>query len=206
MTADEQLAQGGVDTSREAVEALIDTIRKDINSNAAARYQPYSDGRSRDAIRMIEALLTRAEAAVAKQASLQARLDAEALANDEAIAARDAARADLAARVEAERVRCAQIARQMFPQGTHDEYCDSCRNGYTHPGGEDIATAILTPDPTPAYDAAIQAAEQRGRLEGREQTAANLDAMAARETNLEAAEQFRKWAAAIRAAAKGEQE
>ncbi len=52
-----------VDCSREAVERLIDTIRADISSNAEARYQPYSDGRARDAIRMMEALIARIDAA-----------------------------------------------------------------------------------------------------------------------------------------------
>jgi hypothetical protein len=37
----------------------------------------------------------------------------------------------------------AGIARRMFPHPTRDEYCDSCKDGYTHPGGDDLEAAIL---------------------------------------------------------------
>jgi hypothetical protein len=49
----------------------------------------------------------------------------------------------VAARVAEAKREAAGIARRMFPHPTRDEYCDSCKDGYTHPGGDDLEAAIL---------------------------------------------------------------
>ena len=53
----------------------------------------------------------------------------------------------LAARVAEARAKAleeaAAIAKRMFPHPTRDEYCDNCKDGHTHPGGDDLASAIL---------------------------------------------------------------
>lgn len=50
--------------------------------------------------------------------------------------------AQVAAAAQAMREAAKAKAREMFPWQGSDYYCDSCKNGIVHPGGEELADAI----------------------------------------------------------------
>lgn len=76
------------DTTTEAVERLAQTLRDDADANERARYQPYTDGRMRDAAKMLRALAQERDALALDVYDFQKQADI-------AYAERDAARAEV---------------------------------------------------------------------------------------------------------------